>query len=178
METRHIGIGLAILVIGGIFGYVIAKNNAVEFSENNSQEIKEQIVDETESGKYFVVPELRIKFKNVSGFNPVYVLVDGHPRFSSKEVLALAFKDPRFSGCITDGFSHITITTTSSNDEMILADQISLGQGKYAHITGPQAVCWDAAGLNTNQQDTDPNITEFQNQTRLFGSFLNSAQAY
>jgi hypothetical protein len=177
MKAQHISIGLAILVIGGIFGYVIAKNNAVEFTENHSQEVKEQVVDETESGKYFLVPELRVKFENVPGFTPIYLVSENNPIFLSKEVIALAMRDPRFTGCILEGFSSITITSVqvSSNDPI---DQTPIGNGKYINKVGPQAVCWNAPNLTVEQQNVDPNVKEYQAQASFFSKFIKSARAY
>jgi hypothetical protein len=177
MEARHIGIGIVILIVGGIFGYIIAKNNIPEFSEDHSEVSQQQAADLTESGKYFLVPELGIRFQNVAGFTPEYVLVENTPVFFSKELLSLAARDPRFTGCIIEGFSSVSITSTEAlpNDPV---DQISIGKGRYINIAGPQAVCWNAPNLTAEQQGIDPGVKEYQNQANLFGAFISSAQAY
>jgi hypothetical protein len=136
-----------------------------------------------QDANYYYVPEMRLRFKKIVGFTPLYTAGTNSVHFTSKE-LNEGVKGTVFSDCATD-LSSLWIVSANEEDPIGSFKVKALSNEKSLWGSGHQAPCWydptDAGMSSQSLQEKyakDSGYIAYSKQGELFGKFIASVELY
>ncbi len=176
----------AVVILAGVAAYFIV--------------IKQSAQPITDNQYYYYVPELRLRFINVSGITPLYNYRkdkdhSGVDFYSSVEIIEKAKSFPNLKGCIGGAFGWAEIMVSKQFVEIKqIGDYLfghlqkgDVGFGPLIDLKNDNFLIFEHVQDYCLSSLPDQNIDDVQNssagkllneQQKLFSEFLNSAEQY
>lgn len=187
------GLVTALLIaVFGFIGFVIWQNYQIEQSSKvanqNSQvspvsqatlsqeDMSAQnggFIDDS-SDEYFLIPELRIRFKKITGITPRYVYNETNQSvsFSTNEFNSFVLDNQKYLHCVTYFYPSVNVDLTPSKWRDISGFEAQkLADGRYLMIH------WSPIGCAA-KEETKSDQDFIENQVRLFEQFFDTVQSY
>lgn len=187
------GLVIALLIaVFGLIGFVIWQNYQIEQSSKvanqNSQvtpvsqtKPSQEDMSAPDSGfiddssdEYFIIPELRIRFKKITGITPRYVYNETNQSvsFSTNEFNSFVLDNQKYLHCVTYFYPSVNVDLTPSKWRDISGFEArKLADGRYLMIHWSPVGC---VALEETKSDQD----FIENQARLFEQFFDTVHSY